>query len=201
MDGAATQVDQLAQHLLPAQPHHLALSLTERYPPTTDFRRTHSRLQYTTFVSGADRGVLLTRAYYEILEEPDTLAPTPADAASRPDVKKAVTKVSFKDYRQNKQKKVSESPPDTGPSASMDTKQTNTPKIAERRPIPYAQDANGAGSIKENKRSATAVTNGDRYGTFSLTKRSMRLLTDMECVLTETDIYPPPSGPSPRLVL
>jgi len=160
MDGAATQVDQLAQHLLPAQPHHLALSLTERYPPATDFRQTHSRLQYTTFVSGADRGLLLTRAYYEIVDEPETTAAAPADAPGRPDPKKAVNKVSFKDYRQNKQKKVSESPPDTGPAASADTNHSGASKNPEPRATGGIKEMNGNG--KESKPTASAVTNGDR---------------------------------------
>ena len=159
MDGAATLVEQLA-HLLPDQPHHLALSPTRRYPPDIGFPAKDSRLQFGTYIS-VDRGVLLTRAHYDIVDEPEAPTTALANAAARPEAKKAVNKVSFENYRQNKQKKQSESPPDSGPGASMDTKHTLAPRGADRPVQAVSRDANGGG--RDGKLSASAAVNGDRY--------------------------------------
>ncbi len=124
MDSAAKKVNRLIEHVIPAQPHHLSLSHANRYPAPTDFWQHNSRLQYTTYVSGADRGVLLTRPAFDIQEEAaaDDMAASSssssfggrADAAAAATAKKAVTKMSFKDYQQSKQRKLSDSPPDSG---------------------------------------------------------------------------------------
>jgi len=118
MDGAADKVNKLVAGILPSQPHHLSISATQRYPAPTEFWQHNSPLQYTTYVAAGDRGVLLTRASYDIHEEvePDAAPPT------RSDSKKPVNKMSFKDYQQSKHRKFSESPPDSGPVTSMEVR-------------------------------------------------------------------------------
>lgn len=62
--------------------------------------------------------MLLTRPYYDMREEPPNLT-----AAKDPNAKmekKSVTKLSLSDYK-NKQKKVSDSPPDSGTTPKPDT--------------------------------------------------------------------------------
>ncbi len=161
MDGAAKKVNRLVEQILPPQPHHLSLSLTQRYPAPTSFWQHNSRLQYTTYVSGADRGVLVTRAAYEIHEEADdTMAAS--NPASRTDTKKAVTKMSFKDYQQNKQKKLSESPPDSSQDASVEARQSRgvdprQPKDAEHIDSSRARDGDEGHGLTLNGDGSVAV--------------------------------------------
>jgi len=158
MDGAAKKISYLAQRVLPDRPHHLAISPTKRYPVPRDFWQYNSRLQYTTYLSDADRGVLLTRPYYEIHESTGSDAPVDnARATPRSEVKKPVTKMSFKDYQQSKQKKMSESPPDSGP---MDKGELRQKRPAEARPRETERGISGAD--KGPRKGATVEINGDR---------------------------------------
>ncbi|UZP42294.1 hypothetical protein NXS19_010110 [Fusarium pseudograminearum] len=77
MEAAAKTVQQLTQRILPEKPHHLSYSADWRYHvPANESRQKHpeewdiTRLQYSTLVSEADRGVLLTRSYYDMRVEP-----------------------------------------------------------------------------------------------------------------------------------
>jgi hypothetical protein len=114
MDGVVKRLSTIAHNCLPDQPHHLALSPTQRYPISIDTWPLPSRLQYSTFLSDADRGLLLTRPYYDICEDSNPSAVTAATLALSSDNKRTLTKMSFKDYQ--KQKKVSPSPLDNGAS-------------------------------------------------------------------------------------
>lgn len=124
MDGAAKKVNLVAQRILPDRPHHLSLSPTRRYPVPNDFWQHHSRLQYSTFLSDADRGVLLTRPYYDIREEPETAAVNSTHATPRTEVKKPLTKMSFKDYKN--QKKTPLSPSENGIPGKADMKSSQS---------------------------------------------------------------------------
>ncbi|KAK2677460.1 hypothetical protein RAB80_006200 [Fusarium oxysporum f. sp. vasinfectum] len=84
MEAAAKTVQQLTQRILPEKPHHLSYSPDWRYHiPASESRQKHpeewdnTRLQYSTLVSEADRGVLLTRSYYDMRVEPPK--PVPRD--------------------------------------------------------------------------------------------------------------------------
>ncbi|OLN91933.1 hypothetical protein CCHL11_01517 [Colletotrichum chlorophyti] len=122
MEAAAKKVQLLAQRILPDRPHHLSVSPDQRYRVPPDHAKVfeefkHQRLQYMTLLSDADRGLLLTRPYYDMREEP----PIPAaikDTNAKME-KKVVTKLSLSDYK-NKQKKVSVSPPDSGATPRTD---------------------------------------------------------------------------------
>ncbi|KAI1311099.1 hypothetical protein F5Y03DRAFT_321257 [Xylaria venustula] len=106
MEEAAKSIRSLAEQILPKQPYYLSLSPTRKYQIPPDEKRLDEQdvrpLQYTTFVGGeADRGVLLTRAYFTVREEPSSSnAPTPA--TMKVDPNKPRKKVSLKDYRSKK---------------------------------------------------------------------------------------------------
>ncbi|KAK1986699.1 hypothetical protein LZ30DRAFT_264243 [Colletotrichum cereale] len=114
MEAAAKKVQLLAQRILPDRPHHLSVSPDQRFRVPPDHSKLfeefkHPRLQYMTLLSDADRGMLLTRPYYDMREEPPN--PTAPKEPNTKMEKKAVTKLSLSDYK-NKQKKVADSPPE-----------------------------------------------------------------------------------------
>lgn len=112
MEAAAKQVKLLTQRTLPDRPHHLSYDPDSRYPVDPDAQAPeefiHRRLQYMTFLSDGDRGVLLTRPYYDMREEPPTPSAKEVPAPSRSD-RKPATKLSLSDYK-NKVKQKSQSP-------------------------------------------------------------------------------------------
>lgn len=112
MEAAAKQVKLLSQRILPDRPHHLSVSPDIRYKVSPDARapeeHIHRRLQYMTFISDSDRGVLFTRPYYDMREEPPTPSVTETPASTRSD-KKPAMKMSLSDYK-NKVKQKSQSP-------------------------------------------------------------------------------------------
>lgn len=112
MEAAAKQVKLLSQRILPDRPHHLSFSPDARYTVPSDDQgpeeHIHRRLQYMTFVSDGDRGLLLTRPYYEMREEPPTSSAKEKPALSRSE-KKPAMKMSLSDYK-NKVKQKSQSP-------------------------------------------------------------------------------------------
>jgi hypothetical protein len=126
MEAAARKVDLLSQQILPENPHCLSLFTNHRYRvyPEKDHyfeEKAVQQLQYSTLLWEGDRGILFTRPYYDMREEPPNAAAT--NAQTKMD-KKNVTKLSLSDYK-NKQKK-STSPPD---SSQVTVKVEN-----ERRP-------------------------------------------------------------------
>ncbi|KAK3946298.1 hypothetical protein QBC46DRAFT_3773 [Diplogelasinospora grovesii] len=137
MDGAAKSADKVAKRMLPESPHHLSLSLTRRYPAPSGFWFTglSGPLQYITYLSDADRGVLLTRPSYEICicDEPE---PAPLQTAARVLAKGDVVKkkLSIKDY-QNRKKSVS--PTDNDPPLKMDAKPNGgtQPKVTKENGV------------------------------------------------------------------
>lgn len=120
MDGAARRADGVARRVLPERPHHLCIDPKRRYPNPSGywFSGPSAGLQYMTYLSDADRGVLLTRPFFEIHDEPDV--PKPLKAAARGEAKK---KMSFKDY-QNRKK--STSPADNDPLAKLDSQRAGS---------------------------------------------------------------------------
>lgn len=113
MDGVARRAEGVAQRFLPERPHHLCIDAKRRFPNPTGFWYSgqSAGLQYMTYLSDADRGVLLTLPFFEIRDEPDTLKPPP-NTAARGEAKK---KMTFKDY-QNRKK--SNSPTDNDASST-----------------------------------------------------------------------------------
>ncbi|KAL8365778.1 hypothetical protein RB595_004522 [Gaeumannomyces hyphopodioides] len=160
MDLAAQRVHSLAQRILPERPHHLALLPDGRYPVPPDFWQHHSHLQYSTFLSDTDRGILLTRPYYEIIrEEPDQHTRSPAATAPKPEAKKVVTKMSFKDY-QNSKKKLSSSPPDSAPQPRQDSKQAGTEGPRQAK-LPIPKPVDGKRKVSDVSASAGSTPKDD----------------------------------------
>ncbi|TRX90516.1 hypothetical protein FHL15_008685 [Xylaria flabelliformis] len=107
MEPAATSIKSLAEHVLPKQPYYLSLSPTRRYRVHPDEKRLDEQdirpLQYTTLVGGeADRGVLITRAYFSVREEPSASCNAPTPTTLKVDPNKPRKKVSLKDYKNKK---------------------------------------------------------------------------------------------------
>ncbi|KAK0626155.1 hypothetical protein B0T14DRAFT_421544 [Immersiella caudata] len=131
MDGAAKSIDIVAKRILPERPHHLSLSLAYKFPKPDGFWFTgaSSPLQYLTFVSDADRGILITRPSYDICEEPEGApAPMQVKLLAKGEVKK---KLSIKDYQ--KKKNNSASPTDDGPTVKSEARPNGAP-IPARAP-------------------------------------------------------------------
>lgn len=105
MEETVESIKSLAEHILPKQPYYLSLFPTRKYQVSQTDRldeETIIPLQYSTLVGGeADRGVLLTRAYYSIQEEPNS-SNAPAPTTLKVDPNKPRKKVSLKDYKNKK---------------------------------------------------------------------------------------------------
>lgn len=114
MEAAAKTVHLLTQRILPEKPHHLSYSTDWKCRPPHDDNAKHfeewdnPRLQYMTFVSEADRGLLLTRPYYDMRVEPSKPVPREVNALAKPSGEKK--KLSLSDY---KNKKTTVPPSDT----------------------------------------------------------------------------------------
>lgn len=117
MEVAAERIRSVKK-LLPERPHHLALSLGRKYPVPPNFWDHQSPLQYSTFLSDADRGLLLTRPYYDICDEPEAPLPT-RQSTPQAGSKKAGSKMTLEVW---KSKKVATSPTENGVSGRVEDK-------------------------------------------------------------------------------
>lgn len=131
MEAAADRIRSVVKNLLPERPHHLSLYPDRKYPvadrkypvpPNFWQHLSHSPLQYSTFLSDADRGILLTRPYFDICDEPDPEPITTQKPQQRSGPKRPITKMSFKDYKRQKEK-ASTSPTDTTTPAKPEAHQ------------------------------------------------------------------------------
>ncbi len=138
MDGAAKSIDKVALRILPDRPHHLSLTLGRKYPSPNGFwfDGDSSPLQYLTFVSDADRGILITQPSYEICEDPEPTAPPPMSTKilAKGETKK---KLSFKDY----QKKKTGSPSENDISSKPEQKPNGAPHPRDVREESKKEDA------------------------------------------------------------
>ncbi|KPM37196.1 hypothetical protein AK830_g9358 [Neonectria ditissima] len=117
MEAAAKTVQLLTQRILPEKPHHLSYSPDWQYRiPVNDAKSKrfeewdNTRLQYATLLSEADRGVLLTRSYYDMRVEPPKPIPREVNTLAKAGNEKK--KLSLSDY---KNKKTSGATSDTTP--------------------------------------------------------------------------------------
>lgn len=163
MDGVAEVAKKaclVAERVLPGRPHHLTLNPNRKYPPPSGFwfTGTSSRLQYLTNLSDADRGMLLTVPFFEIMDEPETA--NPVKAVQRGEAKK---KMSMKDYKAMKK---STSPTDNESSVKADAKQgaaavANAPEERDRSQESRPKELNGHPITKPGKTRPEQDT--DRY--------------------------------------
>jgi hypothetical protein len=154
MDGAAKNAQKVAQHILPERPHHLSLSFDRRFPAPDGFwfPGASGPLQYMTYISAAQRGILTTRAAFEICDEGPSQMPV--KALAKGEVKK---KLSLMDYHNRKK---SASPVENGGPAKTEVK---TNGALPPKPLPLPKDSikkEEAMSREETK--AAEKSNGSR---------------------------------------
>ncbi|KAL1854868.1 hypothetical protein Daus18300_011286 [Diaporthe australafricana] len=159
MEVAAERIRSAVKNLLPERPHHLALSLDRKYPVPPNFWHHQSPLQYSTFLSDADRGLLLTRPYFDICDEPEAPVPT-RQSTPLAGAKKAGNKVSLKDW---KNKKVATSPTENGILGRMDDKKQQAPPAqrSEKDVSRRDQDKVRPAGIQRDSKGQDARGNGD----------------------------------------
>ncbi|KAI0025879.1 hypothetical protein F4780DRAFT_720235 [Xylariomycetidae sp. FL0641] len=157
MEEAAKTIENLSKHILPPQAHYLSLSAVRKYRPHPDPNILDEReirpLQYTTFLSDADRGLLMTRAAFDVLEDPVLANNAPAPVSLRADPNKPKKKVSLKDYKNRKTE--GESPP------KSDMASNNLPTIKEKEreapKKPSAPTSRDMDSRRDAKKSTTGA--------------------------------------------
>ncbi|KAI1403807.1 hypothetical protein F4819DRAFT_191992 [Hypoxylon fuscum] len=122
MEEATKTIEALVKNVLPPKAHYLSSSEypTRRFPPPVDDKRLEEQdtrqLQYTTFVGDADRGVLLTRAYFDVRQDPvDSTNAIIAPIIRKSDPNKPKTKLSLKDYKNRKKTPEGDEPPKPTP--------------------------------------------------------------------------------------
>ncbi|KAK5660851.1 hypothetical protein OQA88_12222 [Cercophora sp. LCS_1] len=164
MDGAAKSIDKVAQRILPAHPHHLSLSLDRRYPKPSGFwfEGKSQALQYMTFVSDADRGILIARPSYDICEEEKPAAPMPVKELAKGEVKK---KLSIKDYQKKKNSPVS--PTESAPP-KPEAKPNGTTAASRAKEDEKKEDTKGVEKLDSRSENSRAdrprpQLNGERY--------------------------------------
>lgn len=141
MEEAADRIRSVVKNLLPERPHHLSLYPDRKYQVPPNFWQHQSPLQYSTFISDADRGVLLTRPYFDICDEPEPEI-TPLGAV-RAGTKKTLNKMSFKDYKKQKEK-ASTSPTENGVPGRPDKYRTDVAMKLDRENVRKELDRPGA---------------------------------------------------------
>lgn len=141
MEEAADRIRSVVKNLLPERPHHLSLYPDRKYQVPPNFWQHQSPLQYSTFISDADRGILLTRPYFDICDEPEPDS-TPL-AATRNGPKKTLNKMSFKDYKKQKEK-ASTSPTENGVPGKPDKHRTDAAAKLDRENVRRELDRPGA---------------------------------------------------------
>lgn len=143
MEAAAKSVQQLSQRILNDTPHHLSFYPEWRYRAQPDETKLHHeewrtpRLQYMTFISEADRGILFTRPHYDMREELPSAKPLPRDVSALASSSSTPgggdkKKLSLSDYRNKKTSAASSASP---PEPSIAKK-----KESERIPSALAND-------------------------------------------------------------
>ncbi|SPQ27456.1 933cf3f1-3745-4207-b88e-54f7431a3d76 [Thermothielavioides terrestris] len=163
MDGAAKDAEKLAQRILPDRPYHLSLSFDRQFPRPDGwwFTGPSAPLQYMTYISAAQRGILTTRAAFEICDEPDQM---PAKILAKGEARK---KLSLMDYHNRKK---SESPVANESPAKVEAK-TNGTAPAKRPPSkehPSREDVRAAEKTETPRQRDTRLekppsgTNGER---------------------------------------
>lgn len=201
METSADRIRSVVKNLLPERPHHLSLYPDRKYPVPPNYWHHQSPLQYSTFVSDADRGVLLTRPYFDICDEPDP-NPVTSQPAARTGPKKTLNKMSFKDYKKQKEK-ASTSPTENGVPGKLEDRKSHTSmavKIEKESPRKELDRPRDSAYQRESK-AQDSRTNGDldRYAHLSRRDRNVddansHILCRSKSTASK---HPPRDAPSP----
>lgn len=174
MEATADRIRSVVKNLLPERPHHLSLYPDRKYQvPQNFWRQQHtSLLQYSTFISDADRGVLLTRPYFDICDEPDQTTAI-SQSTSRAGPRKTLNKMSFKQYKEQREKP-SISPTENGILARSEAKSA-TPRDALGKDQSSSKPFRDNG-VQRDPKARGPRANGDIEGyVFSEERRYFRL--------------------------
>lgn len=157
MDEAAKEIQSVAQHYLPDSPHRLALSHHSRFPEPEGwwFKGPSSGLQYATFISATTRGILTTRAHYDICEDLNQPQPTMAtlSAAKSGEPKK---KMSLLDYHNRKK---SSSPVENGTSTAKSSEHKTNGALPAKPPPPKDEGKKEVSRVAAEKPAAPKQPN------------------------------------------
>lgn len=168
METSADRIRSVVKNLLPERPHHLSLYPDRKYPVPPNYWQQQSPLQYSTFVSDADRGVLLTRPYFDICDEPDP-SPVNSQPAVRTGPRKALNKMSFKDYKKQKEKAPT-SPVETGVPGKLEDRKSHASAAVkmDKEGLRKELDRSRESGSQRDAKAQDARTNGDseRYAHF-----------------------------------
>ncbi|KAG8160197.1 hypothetical protein KVR01_009733 [Diaporthe batatas] len=209
MEVAAERIRSVKK-LLPERPHHLALSLGRKYPVPPNFWDHQSPLQYSTFLSDADRGLLLTRPYYDICDEPEAPVPT-RQSTPQAGAKKAGSKMTLEVW---KSKKVATSPTENGvlgrvedkkqrvsahgPEKDVSRREHDKVKQAGTQRDGKGSDPRGNGDADRPKSSISKVTSRDVPSPSSEGKKRPLEQDDSTRPLKKTKSSEPTSSEAPR---
>lgn len=142
MEAAAKTVELLTQRILPDKPHNLSKSPDWRFRVPLDESKLgpkyleewdNRRLQYTTFLSEADRGVLLTRPYYDMRIEPPKPVPRDLTNLAKPAGEKK--KLSLSDYKNKKTGVASDATPEPTSTKKHDGQRADSRQVSESRKL------------------------------------------------------------------
>lgn len=207
MEEAAKSIESLAKHILPVKPHCLSIDPTKRYRPHPDEKRLEEQdfrpLQYKTFISHADRGVTLTRAYFDVREEPvnphnaTSNAPTP-----RSDPTKPITKLSLKDYKNRAKAPDGESTPKSRapPNNPIALKPKPLPLPSKHAPEAVAKDMESLGDAKKGTSNSKIEANRRHSPLPETKKRALTRDEDTRPVKRIKGEDATPNAPSVRLL-
>ncbi|KAK4228419.1 hypothetical protein QBC38DRAFT_454342 [Podospora fimiseda] len=169
MDGAKKNAEYVAQHLLPDRPYHLSLYHDRKYaqPKGWFLDGPSAPLQYSTYLSDADRGVLFTLPPWAIIDEPTQMPPAKA-SDNKAEAKK---KVSLKEHMNRK--KSPHSPLDNGllPAKSDSSRTNGHSSTIHARPLPL-QTSSREAQKKEVAKSSAADKTDARRAADSRTEKS-----------------------------
>lgn len=209
MEVAAERIRSVKK-LLPERPHHLALSLGRKYPVPPNFWDHQSPLQYSTFLSDADRGLLLTRPYYDICDEPEAPLPT-RQSTPLAGAKKAGSKMTLEVW---KSKKVATSPTENGVLGRVDDKKQRAPAHGPEKEVSRKEqervrqagtqrdskgpDSRGNGDMERSKSSLSKITSRDAPSPSSEGKKRLLEHDESTRPLKKTKSSDPPPSEAPR---
>ncbi|KAH7040214.1 uncharacterized protein B0I36DRAFT_357550 [Microdochium trichocladiopsis] len=213
MEEVAKTIEDTFKPILPREPHTLSPHPTLSYPPTRDPKQLEEQvcrpLQYTTFVSDADRGVLLARAYFDIREEDQASHASNTPIARPADPKKPKTKLSLKDYKSRKEAPDGELTPkprltalkeqeqprtaqETTPKLEMDIKRERDTPATSSRSRPNPQRPRSPSPVRPKKRLSEAA---------DLEPKHIKRQKPDDSIISKTERTlprPPPAGLPPK---
>ncbi|KAG6025788.1 hypothetical protein E4U41_001458 [Claviceps citrina] len=212
MEAAAKTVEVLSKRILPETPHHLSSSPTWRHRPLPEDadddaaaaesrgakRRFeewhHTRLQYLTFLSEADRGTLLTRSYYDMREEPLKPVPREVSALAKGVGTGEKKKLSLSDYKNKKTGLMASASPPEPALAKRKEGERVVPPTSFATSTPTISHADGGKPHQEPRRSDGPTRTRDS----DPSSASVKPKPNRDGIASESRLPPKPASLPPR---